>query len=124
MESIHEGLEGGYSDSPMAKLHLDFDRDSEHNVSTYALALLLATKTTLNPEDIEDRGVSKSSNVPQFALSNKLYIDCIEVINELQEMLIQAAKLEWESDPKEQLRYSWLLKFLEANKSVFAFNVP
>jgi hypothetical protein len=85
---------------------------------------LLATKTTLNPEDIEDRGVSKSSDVPQFALSNKLYIDCIKVINELQETLIQAAKLEWESDPKEQLCYLWLLKFLEANKSVFAFDVP
>jgi hypothetical protein len=29
-----------------------------------------------------------------------------------------------ESEPKEQLRYSWLLKFLEANESAFAFNVP
>jgi hypothetical protein len=29
-----------------------------------------------------------------------------------------------ESDPKEQLRYSWLLKFLEANKSAFAFDTP
>jgi hypothetical protein len=31
---------------------------------------------------------------------------------------------EQESEPKEQLRYLWLLKFLEANKSVFVFNVP
>jgi hypothetical protein len=31
---------------------------------------------------------------------------------------------EWESDPKEQLRYLWLLKFLEANQSAFAFDVP
>jgi hypothetical protein len=29
-----------------------------------------------------------------------------------------------ESDPKEQLRYTWLLKFLEANESIFAFDVP
>jgi hypothetical protein len=29
-----------------------------------------------------------------------------------------------ESDPKEQLRYAWLLKFLEANESVFAFDIP
>jgi hypothetical protein len=30
----------------------------------------------------------------------------------------------WELDPKEQLRYSWLLEFLEANKSAFAFDIP
>jgi hypothetical protein len=29
-----------------------------------------------------------------------------------------------ESEPKEQLRYLWLLKFLEANKTAFAFDVP
>jgi hypothetical protein len=27
-------------------------------------------------------------------------------------------------DPKEQLHYTWLLKFLQANESVFAFDVP
>jgi hypothetical protein len=31
---------------------------------------------------------------------------------------------EWGSEPKEQLHYLWLLKFLEANESTFAFNVP
>jgi hypothetical protein len=30
----------------------------------------------------------------------------------------------WESEPKEQLWYAWLLEFFEANKSVFAFNIP
>jgi hypothetical protein len=32
----------------------------------------------------------------------------------------------WELDPKEQLQllYKWLVKFLEANKSVFVFDVP
>jgi hypothetical protein len=29
-----------------------------------------------------------------------------------------------ESDPKEQLHYLWLLKFLEANESAFTFDVP
>jgi hypothetical protein len=29
-----------------------------------------------------------------------------------------------ESDPKERMCYLWLLEFLEANESVFAFNVP
>jgi hypothetical protein len=31
---------------------------------------------------------------------------------------------EWESEPKEQLHYLWLLKFLEANESVFVFDIP
>jgi hypothetical protein len=31
---------------------------------------------------------------------------------------------EQELEPKEQLCYLWLLKFLEANESVFAFDVP
>jgi hypothetical protein len=31
---------------------------------------------------------------------------------------------ERESEPKEQLQYLWPLKFLEANESVFAFDVP
>jgi hypothetical protein len=39
-------------------------------------------------------------------------------------ILYQCPSHEQESDPKEQLRYSWLLKFLEANESAFAFDVP
>jgi hypothetical protein len=31
---------------------------------------------------------------------------------------------EWESEPKEQLHYLWLLEFLDANESMFAFNIP
>jgi hypothetical protein len=31
---------------------------------------------------------------------------------------------EWESEPKKQLLYKWLIDFLEANKSVFAFDIP
>jgi hypothetical protein len=39
-------------------------------------------------------------------------------------VLYRCLSHEWESDPKEQLRYLWLLKFLEANESAFAFDVP
>jgi hypothetical protein len=39
-------------------------------------------------------------------------------------ILYQCLSHEWELDPKEQLHYLWLLKFLEANKSVFAFDIP
>jgi hypothetical protein len=39
-------------------------------------------------------------------------------------ILYQCLSHERESEPKEQLCYSWLLKFLEANKSVFAFDIP
>jgi hypothetical protein len=37
---------------------------------------------------------------------------------------IGASSHERESEPKEQLRYSWLLGFLEANETAFAFDVP
>jgi hypothetical protein len=39
-------------------------------------------------------------------------------------VLYRCLSHEREADPEEQLHYLWLLKFLEANKSVFAFNVP
>jgi hypothetical protein len=39
-------------------------------------------------------------------------------------VLYRCPSHEWEWDPKEQLRYLWLLKFLEANESAFAFDVP
>jgi hypothetical protein len=31
---------------------------------------------------------------------------------------------EWELEPIEQPHYAWLLEFLEANKSMFAFDIP
>jgi hypothetical protein len=39
-------------------------------------------------------------------------------------VLYRCLSHEQELEPKEQLCYLWLLKFLEANESVFAFNVP
>jgi hypothetical protein len=39
-------------------------------------------------------------------------------------VLYQCLSHEWESDPKEQLLYKWLVNFLEANESTFAFDVP
>jgi hypothetical protein len=39
-------------------------------------------------------------------------------------VLYRCPSLEWELEPKEQLCYLWLLKFLEANKSAFVFDIP
>jgi hypothetical protein len=39
-------------------------------------------------------------------------------------ILYRCPSHEQKLEPKEQLQYSWLLKFLEANKSVFVFDVP
>jgi hypothetical protein len=39
-------------------------------------------------------------------------------------VLYQCLSHEWESEPKEQLHYLWLLKFLEVNGSVFVFGIP
>jgi hypothetical protein len=39
-------------------------------------------------------------------------------------VLYRCPSHEREPDPKEQLHYLWLLEFLEANETVFAFDVP
>jgi hypothetical protein len=39
-------------------------------------------------------------------------------------ILYQWPSHEQESDPTEQLHYSWLLEFLEANESAFMFDIP
>jgi hypothetical protein len=39
-------------------------------------------------------------------------------------ILYQCPSHERESEPKEQLRYLWLLEFLEANETAFAFDIP
>jgi hypothetical protein len=39
-------------------------------------------------------------------------------------VLYQCLSHEQDLEPKEQLCYSWLLEFLEANESVFVFDVP
>jgi hypothetical protein len=39
-------------------------------------------------------------------------------------VLYQCPSHKWGLDPKEQLHYVWLLKFLEVNESVFVFDVP
>jgi hypothetical protein len=39
-------------------------------------------------------------------------------------VLYQCLSHKQESEPKEQLHYMWLLEFLVANESAFAFNVP
>jgi hypothetical protein len=39
-------------------------------------------------------------------------------------VLYQCLSHDRESEPKEQLRYLWLLEFLEVNKSEFVFDVP
>jgi hypothetical protein len=39
-------------------------------------------------------------------------------------ILYQCLSHKQELEPKEQLHYTWLLKFLEANKSAFVFDVP
>jgi hypothetical protein len=39
-------------------------------------------------------------------------------------ILYQCLSHEQELEPKEQLRYLWLLEFLEANESTFVFDIP
>jgi hypothetical protein len=49
---------------------------------------------------------------------------CCFPMETVSHVLYRCPSHEWELEPKEQLHYSWLLKFLEVNESVFAFDVP
>jgi hypothetical protein len=49
---------------------------------------------------------------------------CSFPVETVSHILYQCPSHERELEPKEQLRYLWLLKFLEANESVFAFDLP
>jgi hypothetical protein len=48
---------------------------------------------------------------------------CSFPMETMSHVLYQCLSHECKLEPKEQLHYAWLLKFLEANKSAFAFNV-
>jgi hypothetical protein len=49
---------------------------------------------------------------------------CGSTMETVSHLLYWCLSHEWESEPKEQLCYLWLLEFLEANKSMFVFDVP
>jgi hypothetical protein len=49
---------------------------------------------------------------------------CSVPMETMSHVLYQCPSHEQELEPKEQLCYAWLLKFLEANKSAFAFDIP
>jgi hypothetical protein len=49
---------------------------------------------------------------------------CSFLMETVSHILYWCLSHEQELEPKEQLRYLWLLEFLEVNKSVFAFNIP
>jgi hypothetical protein len=49
---------------------------------------------------------------------------CGFLMETVSHILYRCLSHERESEPKEQLRYLWLLKFLEANETAFAFDIP
>jgi ribonuclease HI len=49
---------------------------------------------------------------------------CSFPMDTVSHILYRCLSHERELDPKEQLRYLWLLKFLEANESAFVFDIP
>jgi hypothetical protein len=60
----------------------------------------------------------------QFFPEESMACRCSFPMETVVHVLYQCLFHEWELEPKEQLHYSWLLKFLEANKSMFAFDIP
>jgi hypothetical protein len=60
----------------------------------------------------------------QFFPEESMACRCGFPMETVSHILYRCLSHERELEPKEQLRYSWLLEFLEANKTVFAFDVP
>jgi hypothetical protein len=65
-------------------------------------------------------GVVHSRFFPEESMACR----CGFLMETVSHILYQCLSHEWESDPKEQLHYLWLLEFLEANMSAFVFDVP
>jgi hypothetical protein len=60
----------------------------------------------------------------QFFPEESMTCSCGFPMETVSHVLYQCPSHKQELDPKEQLHYTWLLKFLEANETAFAFNVP
>jgi hypothetical protein len=60
----------------------------------------------------------------RFIPEESMTCRCSFPMETVSHVLYQCLSHEWESDPKEQLCYFWLLEFLEVNESAFVFDVP
>jgi hypothetical protein len=79
-----------------------------------------SAKCNFEMASIAPIGVYHSRFFPEESMACR----CGFLMETVSHVLYWCLSHEQESEPKEQLCYSWLLKFLEANESAFAFNVP
>ncbi|KAK6996605.1 hypothetical protein R3P38DRAFT_2565369, partial [Favolaschia claudopus] len=90
---LYKGMEKGYEESSMGRLHKEYLSSGELYASTYNSVQLLATQTKLSKGDIWDRGVAKVDSPPRFQISPTLLSRISRVSAELQEFLRRAAAL-------------------------------
>ena len=89
------GMEGGFENSPMAKLMRQYapeDLESQ-NLSTQTKVQLIIDVEDLGPEMIIDRGLERSSGSPRYHLAPKDLDRVQSTVTELQLFLQQAARL-------------------------------
>lgn len=56
-----------------------------------------------------------------FSIQGSLFSFPLETVSHV---LLNCPSQKWDTNPKGQLRYAWLVNFLEANKSSFMFDIP
>ncbi|KAJ7746693.1 hypothetical protein B0H16DRAFT_1726414 [Mycena metata] len=92
---MQRGMERGYAMSEMVDLHREFHEDQEMDTSVAVRTNLLASKNTLDREDIIDRGVAllNARTGKRFALESGFFLRTERTINEMQYLLERAADL-------------------------------
>ncbi|KAJ6479479.1 hypothetical protein C8R47DRAFT_938086, partial [Mycena vitilis] len=88
------GMSEGYAMSEMATLQIEYLAESDSHMSTFEGVKWIIAKAELQPSDIWDRGISKSStHSPRFSLEPKLFARVDRITAELQVFLKSAAAL-------------------------------
>ncbi|KAJ7762848.1 hypothetical protein DFH07DRAFT_771062 [Mycena maculata] len=87
------GMENGYALSPMGKLRIQYNQDTEENSALRNRINLIVSKWDLTAKDIFDRGNSSSGAFSRFALETGFRMRVNGLISEFQRLLVSAANL-------------------------------
>ncbi|KAJ6567729.1 hypothetical protein DFH09DRAFT_1081164 [Mycena vulgaris] len=89
----HAGMSRGYAMSEMAELQRAFLQEGEGDVSTFRRVKLIVSKQSLDPVDVNDRGLGPMQYLPRFGLAPGLAMTIRNTIKETQGFLQKASRL-------------------------------
>ncbi|KAJ7637947.1 hypothetical protein DFH06DRAFT_1335594 [Mycena polygramma] len=93
-EGEQSGMERGYAMSPMAELVLEFNSQTDTDVSLFMRTTSIISKKNLEVSDVMDRGVSTTPQpMERFGLETGFSIRTIMTIVEMQKLLTRASAL-------------------------------